>query len=263
MLVENTLFGPVDKVERSILRIREWTTLMSAKGIRILGAFSGGKDSCVIKELCRMAGIEIDWFYNQVGLDPPELVAFIKEHHADVRRILPPVPFFRQMLVEGWPPLRQQRWCCRHLKEYHGDGLVIIGIRAAESSRRAKRLIFEPCKTNRERWFLSPILDWSDDDVWQFVRERKLPYCSLYDEGWTRIGCLFCPMNRDATKHGLRWPKMKNAWIVALGRMIKRRIATGKKCTFDSGAELFDWWTTRSAKGSSASDSQQCFKFDD
>jgi hypothetical protein len=48
------------------------------------GCFSGGKDSVVIKELARIAGVRVDWNYNVTTADPPELTRFIKEHHPDV-----------------------------------------------------------------------------------------------------------------------------------------------------------------------------------
>jgi hypothetical protein len=40
------------------------------------GAFSGGKDSCVIKELARLAGVRVTWHYNQTTIDPPRIGSF-------------------------------------------------------------------------------------------------------------------------------------------------------------------------------------------
>lgn len=47
-------------------------------------AFSGGKDSVCIKALANMAKVKYHAHYNIVGVDPPELVDFIKKHHPDV-----------------------------------------------------------------------------------------------------------------------------------------------------------------------------------
>ena len=265
MLKSTDIFGRVtDRVAMAIERIQQYTKVAQGRGLEIMGAFSGGKDSCVIRELTDMAGIDCRWVYNQVGIDPPELVQFIKDYHPDVERIRPPMPFFRLMVhKEMFPPLRQQRWCCRLLKEYHGSGLVIIGIRAAESARRAKRAIFEPCKNERNKYYLSPIIDWEDEDVWEFIHIRNIPYCSLYDEGMRRLGCLFCPNATPLEKqHAVkRWPKMAHAFIVAFNRVIELRKATGKKCTWVTGQELFDWWISGD-RGAKEDADQQCFRFD-
>ena len=47
-------------------------------------AFSGGKDSVVIKALADMAGVKYDAHYNHTSVEPPELVQFVREHHKDV-----------------------------------------------------------------------------------------------------------------------------------------------------------------------------------
>lgn len=39
-----------------------------------------------------------------------------------------------------------------------------------------------------------PIIDWSTEDVWNYIKTNNLRYCSLYDEGFDRIGCVLCPM---------------------------------------------------------------------
>ena len=68
-----------DKVEVAIERFR---TFEPPEGYYI--AFSGGKDSVVIKALADMAGVKYDAHYNVTSVDPPELVRFVKEQHPDV-----------------------------------------------------------------------------------------------------------------------------------------------------------------------------------
>ena len=92
------------------------------------------------------------------------------------------------------PPLRMQRWCCDVLKKEpacdHPLKHRIMGIRAEESVRRASRpridsfLDQTTCKT---------IFSWPEWAVWEFIESHKLPYPSLYDEGFSRIGCVVCP----------------------------------------------------------------------
>jgi len=60
------------------------------------GGFSGGKDSVVIKELAKMAGVNVRWSYTQTTIDPPELVVFLRRAHPDVRWIRPKHGFLLQ-----------------------------------------------------------------------------------------------------------------------------------------------------------------------
>ena len=78
MLIENTLYGEVDKVKVAINRLK----LHEPKEGYYL-AFSGGKDSCVCYELCKMAGVKFTAHYHVTTVDPPELVYFIREYYHD------------------------------------------------------------------------------------------------------------------------------------------------------------------------------------
>lgn len=134
-LITTDLFGNErDKVQTSIDRIR---TFCPPEGYFV--AFSGGKDSVVIKALCDMAGVKYDAHYNVTTVDPPELVRFIRANHPDVI-FDRPERSMRQLIIEKQiPPMRHMRYCCEYLKEAHGDGRVTMtGVRWAESRNRKK-----------------------------------------------------------------------------------------------------------------------------
>ena len=182
-------------------------------------AFSGGKDSCVILELAKMAGVKFTAYYNITTIDPPELVRFIIEKHPEVVRLRPTKTFFQIIREKGILPIRQWRFCCETLKEKTAAGYcTIIGVRKSESVRRARQAaelkVFKSkqvitkdigtaektnfdCVDGKDRVTVSPILEWSDNDVWNFIHKYNVPYCTLYDEGFKRLGCLFCPMSRE------------------------------------------------------------------
>lgn len=233
----------LDKVQLAIKRIKAYEP---PEGYFL--AFSGGKDSVVCKALCDMAGVKYDAHYNVTSVDPPELVRFVKSF-PDVHFDIPhdsdgkPVTMWN-LIVKNGLPLQQIRFCCKQLKEGSGEGrFTITGVRWAESTRRRmtrasleimtgkkadgeyfdaddpdnqEKMMFRFCPMHHKK-VLNPIIDWEDDDVWEFIRKYNVRYCGLYDEGMARLGCIGCPMGTHARKEYefSRWPKYKQAYSAA------------------------------------------------
>ena len=232
------LFLGKDKAEIAIERLQAFCP---PEGYYV--AFSGGKDSVVILDLVKRSGCKFDAHYNLTTVDPPELVRFIKRSHPEVEIHRPEKTMWQLIEENGMPPTRLIRYCCRILKEGGGAGRhVVAGIRWEESARRMKRKMVEACFRDDRRFYVHPIIDWSSEDVWGHIRQNNLKYCSLYDEGWKRVGCVLCPMNRNRIKESERWPTYKMAYIKALSRALKHRETSGKINNFLSGEEYFNWW---------------------
>lgn len=151
MLVEQTLLGVRDKVKIAIDRLQAFEP---PEGYYL--AFSGGKDSQCIYHLAKAAGVKFDAHYNITGIDPPELVYFIRSNYPDVHRHLYKISFFRLIEKKGLPT-RMNRFCCERLKEHGGEGRICVtGVRWAESRARAtSRKPFEIVtnKKNRQEAF--------------------------------------------------------------------------------------------------------------
>ncbi len=178
--------------------------------------YSGGKDSDVILELAKMAGIPFEAIYKNTTIDRPGTIQHCLNNGAKIRR---PNKTFLQLVRENGMPSRFVRFCCRYLKEYKIRDRAILGIRRAESVSRAK-LYKEPerCRVfsakEKVRQYL-PILDWTIDDVAEFVENRGLKcHPHYYDEAGAfhperRIGCLGCPLRSDKGKGDyVQYPKL-------------------------------------------------------
>ena len=139
-LVEYTMDGVVDKVQIAIDRLRNFEP---PEGYYV--AFSGGKDSVVVKKLCDLAGVKYDAHYRVTSVDPPELVQFIRDTYPDVSRDVPkdkdgnPITMWTLIPKKLMPPTRLARYCCAQLKETGGNGRVTVtGVRWSESVNRKK-----------------------------------------------------------------------------------------------------------------------------
>lgn len=256
-LIENTLFGIVNKIEIAIARIKAYEP---PEGYYL--AFSGGKDSCTILQLARMANVKYDAHYNATTIDPPELFRFVKYRHPEVSIDVPPKSFFKVMLdqgIAGMPPTRKIRWCCQEFKEKYGTGrLLLTGIRWAESNKRKKRNMYEVCNKDHTKFYLHPIIDWEEEDVWEFIRLRNLPYCSLYDEGYNRIGCIMCPQSgiKQKLRDAKRWPQNVRQMKRAMTIILKNHPGH----TWKNADEYFNWWINEPEM---PDERQECLIFED
>lgn len=93
------------------------------------------------------------------------------------------------------------------------------------------------CINGKDSILVSPIFDWSESDVWYFLNNiLGVPHCELYDQGYTRIGCIMCPMSQY--KHKLRelrdFPHVKRGWIRAIKEIRARGGIQQNEYTQDS-----------------------------
>lgn len=203
-------------------------------------AYSGGKDSDVIFDLAKRSGVKFVAHYHVTTCDPPELIRhIIKQKNIIFDK--PAITMWRLIEKRRQPPLRNRRFCCDVLKERGGiNALVITGIRWQESVRRKSRRMIETCFKHKQKQFLNPIIDWSTTDVWSYIKEQRLEYCSLYNEGFKRLGCVLCPMSRNIQREIERWPAIAKLWEHAV-----KKTFNSLTSNFKSAEELWRWWLNR------------------
>lgn len=230
----------------TLLHIAEILAQKSDQPVEI--CYSGGKDSDVILELAKMAGINYRAIYKNTTIDPPGTIKHCKENGVEI--LNPDIRFF-ELLRKSGLPTRRARFCCEIMKEYKVLDVSVQGIRKAESKKREK-LYEEPvvcraygCKENHVDVFL-PILEWTDEDLADFIAERGIQCHPLYyDEQGVfhverRLGCIGCPLPND---RGLRsfkkYPKFVKLWVKAAQQFIDTHPDSESKKKFGDGASLF------------------------
>lgn len=251
---------------------------MDERGFHV--AFSGGKDSQVLLRLVEMAGVKHHAEMQVTTVDSSNLMRFVREHYPQVKMNRPQMNMRQLIAKKGMLPTRQSRYCCAYLKEQAGAGTVTcLGIRKEESQKRAKRhdveiigqdggykivdsklyesapdesffgaQLFDTdtetkvyCVGGKDKVLISPIFEWTTKDVWDFIHIHEMPYCDLYDKGFHRIGCLFCPMAspKEKQREMELFPKFaERVYIRAIRDLMER----GKYDNFDSPEQVFQWW---------------------
>ncbi len=232
---------------KAIARLREYVPV---DGQPYWVGFSGGKDSVVLKAIVEKSTMAAEYHYSVTTLDPPELVRFIRKEHRDVAWDRPKKSFFHLMVERGLPMRPHGRWCCDEFKESgptSKNRVVVLGIRWAESPRRRRdRQVIQQCYKDRTKHYLHPILEWTDNDVWDYIRTRNLPYCELYDQGFKRLGCIGCPFasqkNRD--REFARYPRMAALYKKYINRFYEKAVTENKEWAklHSSGDDLYLAW---------------------
>jgi len=283
MLREEQLDGTInDKVSTAIDRIKIFEPIaLQNNPAGYYVCISGGKDSSAIQELCLMAGVKCEFVHNHTSVDYPETVYFIRREKERLEKLghtfridYPRYPDGKQKtmwngIVKNGLPTRLIRWCCSEFKEYGGRGRYIVtGVRWAESVKRRKRGLHETLAKNKDNkivlnndndmlrkfseicvakstYILNPIVNWTDEDVWDFLKLRGVPVNPLYAQGHTRVGCIGCPMIGKKSVIELdKRPKYKAAYFRAVQKHFEYRKERGLKmeAVLENPEKYFEWW---------------------
>ena len=276
-----------DKVDIAVRRLQEaaeMSQMLYEKPLVI--TYSGGKDSDTVLKLAQIAKIPFEVLHSHTTVDAPETVYHVRETFRELELAGIKCDIDYHVRTDGtrttmWnlipkkrmPRTRIVRYCCSELKEGGGNGrFIVTGVRWDESNARKKtrgilevmaskrenkivlsndndedRRLFETCQMKGKR-VVNPIVDWTTRDVLDFCSENKVSLCTLYANGWRRIGCIGCPMAGTSMRYNqfAQYPTYKKAYIAAFDRMIEERKRRGMMKGFtrmgDTGVDVFHWW---------------------
>lgn len=271
MLIYDDLFGHHDKVKTAIQRIKMYNPLELGFDKPYYVCYSGGKDSDCLRILMDLSGLPFDLVHNHTTMDAPETVRYIRSI-PNIQIDYPDTTIHQLIVKKHMPPTRIVRYCCSEFKERGGvDRFIVTGVRWSESVKRSKRGIvevqrrklsdglilnndnsedrklFENCQLKGKR-VLNPIIDWSDDDVWEFLHYYGCESNPLYQCGYKRIGCVGCPMSYRRKLDFEIYPKFKEAYIRTFERMLQSDFYKIRKASWNCGEEVFDWWVSDNQK---------------
>ncbi len=211
------------KVDRAIKLIQSASKIAAENGCpEIEVAYSSGKDSDVILELTKMANVPYRAIHHCTTIDVAGTLKHAEDNGAEIMR---PKKNFLQLLAYYGFPSRMNRHCCTNLKEMKVLDYAILGIRAEESNKRKERYKEpEQCrvysKKKKVRQYF-PILEWTKEDLVEFIEERGIKLHPLYyDEDGNidatrRLGCMGCPLQsyKQRIKSFKKHPNMVKLYV--------------------------------------------------
>lgn len=108
-----------------------------------------------------------------------------------------------------------------------------------DESRRMVEHCYRTTKT-----MVNPIIDWTDDDVWEFLKYYSCEGNPLYQCGFKRIGCIGCPMAGNRIRQLDMYPKYKQLYINAFEKMLARHkyLDRTSRMKWETGIDVYRWW---------------------
>lgn len=202
--------------QKAITFIQEQHEHYASEGFAFVCAFSGGKDSLVLLDLCAKALAPEDFYvvFSNTGMELSDTLKAVEE----AKKRWPQLRFEEAKChmdaTESWdefgPPGRRRRWCCSvhksvptiiKLREitgfYNTKALVFDGVRAEESAKRAAYDEVVIGAKNISQVNGHPILKWNTAELYCYLLGNSILINKAYRYGLFRVGCMVCPLSSE------------------------------------------------------------------
>ncbi len=196
-------------------RIREMYELYKDSCDLIYIAFSGGKDSVVLLDLChQVLPLSVPIVFSDTHMELPDTYTIMKviEKQYKGRQFIvasSEIPAITNWQIFG-PPSRTIRWCCSvhkstptllalkdSLKKSAARVMAFIGVRGEESISRSSYDDIGIGVKNFSQINAMPLLSWGAHEIYLYILSKKLPLHDAYRYGLPRVGCIMCPEASD------------------------------------------------------------------
>jgi phosphoadenosine phosphosulfate reductase len=169
-------------------------------------ASSFGAEDMLLLDLIARDGLSIEIFTLDTGrlpLETHDLIAKVRKHYGIAVKKYSPWPesvdaYVEQNGLDGFYESVEARKACCNLRKIEplrralaGKRSWITGLRRDQAESRADvtETALDPV---HGLWKFSPLADWTETDVWDYLRAHRVPYNALHDRGYPSIGCEPC-----------------------------------------------------------------------
>lgn len=193
-------------LEQQAVRVRALLAAAVREHGRVVYANSLGAEAMVLTDIIASHLPEIDIFSIDTGRLPEEtneLLARLAERYgARIRLVYPDSKGLQSLIgaqgVNGFRHSVAARMSCCDARKVEpfkraiaGFNAWVTGVRREQSPARAQGETRE-WDAQYGLYKLSPLLDWTEEHVWQYIRARRIPYNALHDQQYPSIGCSPC-----------------------------------------------------------------------
>ena len=122
-------------------------------------------------------------------------------------------------------------------KETRQGGIIL------NNDNEETRKLVEHCHM-QSKVMVNPIVDWTDNDVWEFLRHYGCKSNPLYECGFKRVGCIGCPMASQKKRYEefALYPKYEASYKRAFAKMLEKRKEKNLPTQWETAEDVFRWW---------------------
>ena len=193
-------------LEHKAARVRQFLTAAVREHARVVYANSLGSEGMVLTDIIASHLPDIEIFSIDTGRLPEQthdLLARLEERYGPrIRLVYPDAKALQNLTatqgVNGFQKNVAARLSCCEVRKVEpfkraiaGFNAWVTGVRREHSATRAQGSAAE-WDAQYGLYKLSPLLEWTEEQIWQYIRARRLPYNTLHDRQYPSIGCAPC-----------------------------------------------------------------------